>query len=97
MAFILDGSVAMAWVFPDEAPEATEWLRDSLIDGHAFVPSLWPVEATLGGVLLKPAPGFPDTRPDDVCGRLACSGPPRTLPEMEGGMVAGAKRRRASD
>ena len=44
MAFVLDCSVAMAWVFPDEATEATGRLRDSLIDGRAFVPSLWPVE-----------------------------------------------------
>lgn len=44
MAFVLDCSVTMAWVFPDEATEATGRLRDSLIDGRAFVPSLWPVE-----------------------------------------------------
>ena len=44
MAFVLDCSVAMAWVFPDEATESTGRLRDSLIDGRAFVPSLWPVE-----------------------------------------------------
>ena len=50
MAFVLDCSVAMAWVFPDEASEATDRLRDSLLDGRAFVPSLWPVE--VGSVLL---------------------------------------------
>ena len=44
MAFVLDCSVAMAWVFPDVATESTGRLRDSLIDGRAFVPSLWPVE-----------------------------------------------------
>lgn len=44
MSFVLDCSVAMAWVFPDEATETTGRLRDSLIDGRAFVPSLWPVE-----------------------------------------------------
>ena len=44
MAFVLDCSVAMAWVFPDEATESTGRLRDSLIDGRAFVRSLWPVE-----------------------------------------------------
>ncbi len=31
MAFVLDCSVAMAWVFPDEASDATGRLRDSLI------------------------------------------------------------------
>ncbi|MCY3829978.1 MAG: type II toxin-antitoxin system VapC family toxin [Rhodospirillaceae bacterium] len=50
MAFVLDCSVAMAWVFPDEATEATARLRDSLVDNRAYVPSLWPVE--VGSVLL---------------------------------------------
>ena len=44
MAFVLDCSVTMAWIFPDEATEATHRLRDSLVEGRAFVPSLWPVE-----------------------------------------------------
>ena len=55
------------------------------------------VERTSGGVLLKPAPGFSETQPDDVYGRLACCGPPRSLPEMEAGIVAEAKRRQASE
>ena len=53
MPFVLDCSVTMAWVFPDEASEATGRLRDSLIDDRAFVPSLWPVE--VGSVLLTAA------------------------------------------
>ena len=44
MAFVLDCSVIMAWLFPDEATDATDRLRDSLVEGRAFVPSLWPVE-----------------------------------------------------
>ena len=44
MAFVLDCSVTMAWLFPDEATEATARLRDSLAEARAFVPSLWPVE-----------------------------------------------------
>ena len=40
----------MSWVFPDEASEATDRLRESLIEGRAFVPALWPVE--VGNVLL---------------------------------------------
>lgn len=39
-----DCSLAMAWVFPDEATEATNRLLDALTDGRAFVPALWPVE-----------------------------------------------------
>ena len=48
--FVLDRSVALAWMYPDEATEPTVCLRDSLIDDRAFVPSLWPVEP--GSVLL---------------------------------------------
>ena len=50
MAFVLDCSVTMAWIFPDEATGATDGWRDSLVEGRAFVPSLWPVE--LANVLL---------------------------------------------
>lgn len=50
MAFVLDCSVTMAWVFPDEATEATNALLESLAEGNALVPSLWPVE--VGNVLL---------------------------------------------
>lgn len=49
MTYVLDCSVTMAWVFPDEATDATERLRDSLIGGKAFVPALWPIE--VGNVL----------------------------------------------
>ena len=42
--FVLDCSLAMAWVFPDEATESTDRLLDALTDGRAFVPALWPVE-----------------------------------------------------
>ncbi len=44
MPFVLDCSVTMAWIFPDEACEATDRLRSCLIDDQAYVPSLWPVE-----------------------------------------------------
>ena len=44
MAFVLDCSVTLAWLFPDEATEATDHLRDSLVEGRAFAPALWPIE-----------------------------------------------------
>lgn len=44
MSFVLDCSVAMSWVFPDEATEDTDQLRESLVAGRAFVPALWPIE-----------------------------------------------------
>ena len=42
--FVLDCSVTLAWVFPDEATEATDRLLGALTDGRAFVPALWPME-----------------------------------------------------
>ena len=53
------------------------------------------MESTPEGVLLKPARVFAETRPDDVFGRLACDGPPRSLEEMEAGVLAEARRRHA--
>ena len=44
MAFVLDCSVTMAWIFPDEATDATDRLRDELLGTRAFVPALWPVD-----------------------------------------------------
>lgn len=48
--FVLDCSITMAWVFPDETTEATARLRDQLEDDRAVVPSLWAIE--VGSVLL---------------------------------------------
>lgn len=41
------------------------------------------VEDTPDGVLLKAAPCFPTTRPEDVAGMLAHRGPAKTLEEMD--------------
>lgn len=38
MSFVLDCSVAISWVFPDESTESTDQLRESLVVGRAFVP-----------------------------------------------------------
>ncbi len=51
------------------------------------------VEETDEGVLLKPVPAFAATRPSDVFGCLARAGAPRTLAEMEAGIMAEARRR----
>ena len=55
------------------------------------------VESTPDGVLLKPMPEFPETRSEDVYGRLAPSGAPKSLAEMEAGVLAEARRRHAGD
>jgi AbrB family looped-hinge helix DNA binding protein len=53
------------------------------------------VEDTPDGVLLKAAPAFAPTRPEDVAGMLAYDGVARTLEEMEAGIAAEVKRRNA--
>lgn len=51
------------------------------------------VESTCEGVLLRPDPVFPETNPEDVFASLSYDGPPRSLEEMEVGILAEAKRR----
>lgn len=53
------------------------------------------VEETPDGVLLKPAPLFPPTRPEDVYGMLKYSGPPKTVKEMDAAITAEVRRRHA--
>lgn len=48
------------------------------------------VQETPEGVLLKPAPAFVETRPQDVFGSLPYRGKPKTLEEMEAGVLADA-------
>jgi AbrB family looped-hinge helix DNA binding protein len=53
------------------------------------------VEETPEGVLLRRARVFPETRPEDVRGSLRWDGPPKTIEEMNAGIVAEVKRRHA--
>ena len=55
------------------------------------------VEDTVDGVLLKAAPSFERTQPDEVFGSLKVSGSPKTLEEMDAGVLAEASRRHARD
>ena len=55
------------------------------------------VENTVEGVLLKLAPTFDETRPADVFGCLAHDGLPKSLAEMEAGVLDEARRRHAGD
>jgi AbrB family looped-hinge helix DNA binding protein len=55
------------------------------------------VENTAEGVLLRPEPDFPETRPADVFGSLASPGKPKSLAEMEKGIMSEAKRRYVRD
>jgi AbrB family looped-hinge helix DNA binding protein len=53
------------------------------------------VEDTPDGVLLKAAPIFAPTRPEEVAGMLAYRGPPKTPEEMDAAITAEVERRRA--
>lgn len=44
MPFVVDSSVALAWVLPDEQGSLTDVLADSLEVTPACAPSLWPLE-----------------------------------------------------
>lgn len=44
--FVLDASVAMAWLFRDEATLETTALLDRLAADSAVVPTLWFIEVT---------------------------------------------------
>jgi AbrB family looped-hinge helix DNA binding protein len=55
------------------------------------------VEDTPEGVLLKRAPAFAATRPQDVFGLLPHNGKPKTLEDMDAGVLAEARRRHARD
>lgn len=55
------------------------------------------VEETADGVLLKSAQLFEPTRPEDVFGSLGSVGRPKTLKEMDDGVLAEARRRYARD
>ena len=51
------------------------------------------VEETADGVLLKEAPLFPPTTIDQVAGSAGYKGPPKTLKQMDAGVMAEARRR----
>jgi AbrB family looped-hinge helix DNA binding protein len=55
------------------------------------------VEDTPEGVLLKQAPAFAPTQPADVFGMLPFGGAPKTLEEMDAGVLAEALRRHDRD
>jgi AbrB family looped-hinge helix DNA binding protein len=55
------------------------------------------VEDTPDGVLLRPAPAFPPTRPEAVFKSLPYKGPPKSIADMNAGIAAEVKRRHARD
>ncbi|MCD0419979.1 AbrB/MazE/SpoVT family DNA-binding domain-containing protein [Rubrivivax sp. JA1024] len=55
------------------------------------------VEETPDGVLLRPAPLFASTRPDEVYASLRFDGPPKSLDDMAAAVATEARRRHARD
>ena len=55
------------------------------------------VESTGDGVLLKPLPVFPETRPEDVFGSLPFEGAAKSPQEMDAGVREEARRRHAGN
>ena len=45
------------------------------------------------GVLLRAAPHFPETRPEQVFGCLSCKGKAKSIAEMKAGVMSEARRR----
>ena len=50
MPFVLDSSVALAWLLPDESSASADVVGDRLTYDIAVVPPVWPLE--IGNVLL---------------------------------------------
>jgi len=50
MPFVLDASVALAWLLPDEASDAADTLAHRLPNDAAIVPAIWTLE--IGNALL---------------------------------------------
>jgi predicted nucleic acid-binding protein len=44
MAFVLDASVALAWVLPDETSAAADLVLTRLTEEGSVVPEVWPLE-----------------------------------------------------
>ena len=44
MPFVLDASVALAWILPDEHSDAVDEIADRLESDFAVVPAVWPLE-----------------------------------------------------
>jgi AbrB family looped-hinge helix DNA binding protein len=55
------------------------------------------VEETPEGVLLRQAPAFTATRPEEVFGLLPSKGEPKSFEEMEAAVLGEARRRHARD
>ena len=44
MSVVLDSSVTLAWIYPDETTDAVRQLFDAVTENGAVVPALWRIE-----------------------------------------------------
>jgi predicted nucleic acid-binding protein len=44
MSFVIDSSVALAWLLPDERGQAADALADRLVSAPTVAPAIWPLE-----------------------------------------------------
>ncbi len=90
MAFVPGRAVAMSWAFPGMASNAVASLRDSLINGRAFLRPLWSVDAGAGT--------FDVTREDRACsedlpgGFVSSDALPKEMEPVTEMRVQGAER-----
>lgn len=71
-------------VLPKAIREEHRWLAGTRLT----------IESTPDGVLLTPCSPFPATKPADVFASLPYRGKPKSVEEMEVGIIAEARRRR---
>ena len=72
-------------------------LPKSIRNKHQLNPGVeFVVEDTPQGILLKPLRPFKPTRHEDVHGCTNYSGPPKTLEDMQQGIIEEVKKRHAS-
>lgn len=73
-------------------------LPKAIRDGHRWAAGTrLVVEETADGVLLREGPLFPPTTSEDVFAILRYKGEPKSLEDMEAGVLAEAARRYAGD
>jgi predicted nucleic acid-binding protein len=44
VSLVLDSSVALAWIYPEETTDAVRKVFEQIVDGGALVPGLWRLE-----------------------------------------------------
>lgn len=70
MAFVLDSSVALAWLLPDETNANTDGLADRLEQATAHVPQIWPLEVANALIMARRRGRITDAERDQCVAAL---------------------------